>query len=76
MISRRLVFLTVSKNEDYRLAQIEALALEDDCFFEKLKDEYIRKRGYFRMLLSPWRYAGCEFRRVCETQHARPDSGH
>lgn len=63
-LSRRLVFLTVNNNEDYRLAQIEALALEDDCFFAKLREEYVRKRGTFRMLFSPWRYAGCEFRRA------------
>jgi hypothetical protein len=63
-VDPRLVFLTVNNNEHHQLAQIKAHILEDDSFFEALKQEYVQKRGTLRMILSIWRYAGCEFRRA------------
>ena len=60
----RFIFLTVNINNDYRLAQIKAIGVHDDNFFDALKREYIAKRGLMRFLFSIWRYSGCDFVKV------------
>jgi hypothetical protein len=61
-----LVFLTVNTNEEYRLAQIKTNGVHDDNFFEELKREYTRLRGWIRRVFSIWRYAGSDFSKVCD----------
>jgi hypothetical protein len=61
-----LVFLTVNINEEYRLAQIKTNGVHDDNFFEELKREYTRLRGWIRRVFSIWRYAGSDFSKVCD----------
>jgi hypothetical protein len=66
------VFLAVSRGDDHRLAQLPVHGLEDDCFFELLKEEYLRVRGLIRRLLSIYIYHHCNFMMVSPPTFEHP----
>lgn len=48
-----------------RLAQIDVKAMKDDHLFEAIKNNYQKLRGYLRRYFSIWRFAHCDFVKVC-----------
>ena len=52
-------------SDDVHLMQLDMQKYEsDDSFFEDLKSEYHRGRGFLRRWLSIYKYAHCEFRKA------------
>jgi len=55
IINQQFVFLAVPKGQTYELVQLEVLALDDDCFFRKLRHAYVnvkgRMRGFFQIAI-------------------------
>ncbi|KAL4880350.1 hypothetical protein BJY04DRAFT_219346 [Aspergillus karnatakaensis] len=43
------------------MSQVDVYTLCDDTFFQSLRTEYYRLRGWMRNLLSAWRYSHCDF---------------
>lgn len=60
----RYVFLCVYRRGQYRLAQMLVTNLQDDAFFDQLREYYQKFRGFWRKHFSMWIYSHCEFRRV------------
>jgi hypothetical protein len=63
----QVVFLGVKNGDDYALAQIFVSGMDDDTFFEALRDKYNKLRGVFRQYLSHEIYHCCEFVQVSQT---------
>lgn len=61
LTQQRFAFLAVSQGEDYRLGELEVQGLEDDCFFQHLRAEYFKQRGFLYRWLSIWTYDHCDF---------------
>lgn len=61
IMQQRFVFLAVSQGEDYCLGELEVQGLEDDCFFQHLRAEYFKQRGYLYRWFSIWAYDHCDF---------------
>ena len=55
------VFLGVKCGDENRVAEINVHGLGDDKFFEELREEYYKMKGYLRRFFSIWRYAHCDF---------------
>jgi ribosome-binding factor A len=60
----QVVFLGVKSGDDYAVAQIFVSSMDDDTFFEALREKYNRLRGVFRQYLSYEIYHCCEFVQV------------
>jgi hypothetical protein len=61
---QRFVFFTLKNGQDYRLSQIGVYNVGDDGFFNALKREYRKGKGWTRRFLSVWKFAYCEFTMV------------
>jgi hypothetical protein len=55
------VFLGVKRGDENRVAEINVHGLGDDEFFEALRVEYYKMKGYLRRYFSIWRYKHCDF---------------
>jgi hypothetical protein len=55
------VFLGVRRGDENRVAEINVHGLGDDQFFEALRVEYYKMKGYLRRYYSIWRYKHCDF---------------
>ena len=60
------ILLIVQSGDDFTLSQIALGTLSTAEFFDRLKSEYLRLRGFWRRLFSVWRYHHCDFYKVCK----------
>ncbi|KAL4899578.1 hypothetical protein BDW74DRAFT_108769 [Aspergillus multicolor] len=58
---QRYVLLLVRQNDRIFLSQIRTHQSDDDRFFQSLRSDYYRLRGWLRNYFSFWRYSHCEF---------------
>jgi hypothetical protein len=58
------VFFVVATSETHQLAQMDVQKLTDDKFFQLLKSEYFRLRGFLRKWMGIWRFSHCLFYKV------------
>jgi hypothetical protein len=60
----RYVLLLVRRGDQYLLSQISVHHSDDNTFFQTLRSEYLRLRGWLRNYLGIWRYSHCDFYQV------------
>lgn len=60
-VEQRLIFVAVTKADEHRLGELEVQGLDDDCFFQQLRKEYLKRRGLMRRWFSIWAYDHCDF---------------
>jgi hypothetical protein len=60
----QVVFLGVGNGGDCSLAQISVSTMDDDAFFEALRENYNKLRGFMRRYLSYEVYHHCDFVQV------------
>ncbi|KAL3428893.1 hypothetical protein BDV09DRAFT_201144 [Aspergillus tetrazonus] len=58
---QRYVLLLVRRSNRHCLSQICVHQLDDNAFFQSLRSDYCRLRGWLRNHLSVWRYSHCDF---------------
>jgi len=63
-VNDQVVFLGVNNGGDYTIAQISVAKMDDDAFYEALREKYNKLRGVFRRYLSYMIYSHCEFAQV------------
>lgn len=63
-VNDQVVFLGVNNGGDYTVAQISVTKMDDDTFYETLKEKYNKLRGVLRHYLSYMIYSHCEFAQV------------
>ncbi|KAL4734433.1 hypothetical protein BDV11DRAFT_174782 [Aspergillus similis] len=57
----RYVLLLVRRSNRHCLSQIRVHRSDDNAFFQTLRSDYCRLRGWLRNYLSVWRYSHCDF---------------
>ncbi|KAL4933233.1 uncharacterized protein BDV17DRAFT_105288 [Aspergillus undulatus] len=57
----RYVLLVVRRGSQHFLSQLRVHQSNDDNFFQALRSEYCRLRGWIRTIFSVWRYSHCDF---------------
>ena len=60
-VAQRFIFVAVSQADEHRLGELEVQGLEDDCFFQQLRKEYLKQRGMLYRWFSIWAYDHCDF---------------
>ncbi len=60
----RYVIMLVKRADTHLMSQIDVRQLCDNTFFQSLRKEYRRLRGWLRNLFSVWRYSHCDFYQV------------
>lgn len=60
----KVVFLGVKNGDEYAVAEIYVSNMDDDAFFEALREKYNHLRGVFRQYLSYEIYEYCDFVQV------------
>lgn len=60
----RYVIILVKRADRYLMSQVDVCELCDNTFFQSLRIEYRRLRGWLRNLFSVWRYSHCDFYQV------------
>lgn len=60
----RYVIILVKRADRCLMSQVDVGQLCDNTFFQALRTEYRRLRGWLRNLFSVWRYSHCDFYQV------------